>query len=99
MTNIIWKYELPRKTQFTMEMPKNAKILSLQLQNGKPCLWVVFDTKEKATKQPRKFYIMGTGIEFDNRMSLYVGTYQQEGRIWHLFEVISIGAKIAEILH
>ena len=35
----IWKQELEMKPLQTIQIPFDAKILSVQLQNGNPCIW------------------------------------------------------------
>ena len=73
-------------------MPRNAEILSLQMQGGIPVIWAIVNPK----KQKRKyvFHVFGTGYEmldYERKHYVYVGTVQQRGMmtlVWHIFEVI-----------
>jgi len=85
----IWKYKLNIYENGELEMPDGAVPLSVQSQNGQPCLWAMVDPEKELVL--RKFRIIGTGHKFNNsfKHSDYIGTFQQaEGFfIWHLFEV------------
>jgi hypothetical protein len=84
----IWKYEIPIKDDFTLEMPKDSKILSFQLQKDIPQLWAIVD--ENAEKEIREFKLLGTGLSFKKEELLgynFVGIIQMyDGDfILHLF--------------
>ncbi len=70
-------------------MPKGAKVLTVQVQNGTPCIWAAVDPCQTYLEM-RRFRIAGTGhpIE-DNIVDNYVGTIQKfDGKlVFHLFEV------------
>lgn len=96
----IWRYEIPIKQCFEIEMPKDARILlspfgSVQIKEGIPCIWVLVNTEEKE-KINMKFRIFGTGEPFPEKAKnlFYIGTFQMQGHItfvWHLFqEIINI---------
>lgn len=81
----IWKYPIPTRGTFALRMPQGAKILSLQVQNGIPCLWAMVD--ESARVKQRVFRTRGTGFPCDDLMELpFVGTYQQDSLVWHVFD-------------
>lgn len=86
----IFKYEISIKEKFDLELPSHSKILSFQLQNGKPYIWVLLD--ENKVLKHRYFTIVGTGHEFDYHPDImkYIGTIQmnQGALVWHLFEDI-----------
>jgi hypothetical protein len=66
-------------------IPKAFSPLSVQIQNGKLCLWALVDNEAK--KVTRNVYIVGTGNpapEQANR-SNYVGTVQSRPFVWHVF--------------
>jgi len=87
---VIWKYEIPIRDLFEIEMPDSAEVLCVQMQKETPCIWVMIPEKlEKNTK--RSFAIVGTGQSFNDANYFYVGTFQQyKGElIWHLFERFS----------
>jgi len=72
MMKTIWKYTLsPDDSEF--EMPKDAVVLSVQVQNNEPQLWVLVDPD--AEKEKRTFRIYGTGHiiqdDFDGIISVH----------------------------
>ena len=87
----IWKYEI-NEPEVTLMIPENAKVLDVQLQQGSPtpCIWVAVDTENILVE--RRFRIYGTGHPMDFKHAgaagvHYVGTFQLQGFVWHLFEV------------
>lgn len=84
----IFKYEIPIKDKFDLELPVHSKILSFQVQNEKPYIWVLLD--ENKVLRRRYFTIVGTGHEFYYHTDImkYIGTVQmaEESLVWHLFE-------------
>jgi len=88
----IWKFKLENSDTQSIEMPKNAKILTIQEQLGDICLWAMVDTEKKT--ETRHFEIFGTGESIYCDMGIerkYIGTYQlREGRlVFHIFERIN----------
>ena len=87
---IIWKYPLPGPTdEFTIKMPRNAKILCVQKQHGVPCMWAMTSGDDEVI--PRVFRIIGTGNPFDDASWLqYIGTFQELEvyLVRHLFEKV-----------
>jgi hypothetical protein len=72
-------------------MPKGAKILTLQVQMGKSCIWAEVDTK--AEPENRRFRWTGTGHEIPKGSAIlpdYVGTVQTDGGayVFHLYELL-----------
>lgn len=84
MTSSIWKFPLAEE----IEMPKKAKVLTVQVQRDIPCIWAVVDPS--ADREVRRFVIVGTGHSM-NRKGPYIGTFQLEGGalVFHVFEVES----------
>lgn len=82
----IWKFPLEWDygREAEVEMPKGAEILTLQVQHGIPCLWARLCPAREKVK--RRFSVIGTGWDFDGA-GAYVGTYQQDGFVWHVFEI------------
>lgn len=82
----IWKYVIPIKDHFELEMPFNSKILSFQLQKGVPMIWCQVNTDLKLIE--RKFRLCGTEHELENKYWKFIGTIQlREGNmVFHLFE-------------
>ena len=83
----IWKYEV-RTDCFEHEMPMGAKILTVQLQQGKAQLWALVDPM--AAKVTRRFATVGTGHSHEDTIddAAYVGTFQMHGGtlVIHLFD-------------
>lgn len=81
----VFKYELPVTDIFTLELPQEAEVLTVQVQYGKPCIWARVNPDAKT--EERKFRIAGAGndVEADAR---YIGTFQLENGslVFHLFE-------------
>lgn len=81
----VWKFAINPKT--TLEMPKGASILTMQLQNGIPCIWALVNPENE--KELRYFEIYGTGDSIDCVGKKYIGTFQVQSSIvlvYHLFE-------------
>lgn len=80
----IYKYSLEIKDEFKLSMPEKAKILSVQIQDGKPVMWAVVRTNRPL--EERHFKIFGTGHEHTFiDCYRYISTFQLNGYVWHLF--------------
>lgn len=93
MANVIWKYDLNPNEGDQMscflEMPAQAKILTVQIQHGKPRLWALVDPNR--SKELRRFQVVGTGHPFEPAPTAHhIGSFQMhEGTfIFHVFEVL-----------
>jgi hypothetical protein len=88
MKRQVWKYELQNMV-FQLEIPKGGTILSLQMQKGIPCIWILVDIE--AEKESRTFEVVGTGNPISHEEGQYVGTFQlQSGElVFHVFEVLN----------
>ncbi len=86
----IYKYELKTEKYQEIELPENSKILTAQIQNHVPCIWVEVDPLIKKTVF-RKFAFIPTGQAVDPQ-SLYIATLQFNGGsiVQHLYELTSI---------
>jgi hypothetical protein len=88
MMRTIWKYEMVVEGQQVHEMPMGAKVLCVQIQAGKPCIWALVDP-ERPMKE-YMFLTFGTGHEIpDNESLAYIGSYQlyNGAFVGHLFEM------------
>lgn len=67
-------------------LPQIIKILSLQEQNGRLCMWAIVDPT--APQSERHFEILGTGFPVAFGQRKYLGTVQmQQGTlVLHIFE-------------
>lgn len=88
MTQTIYKYSLPITDNFRLFLPLDPKILSAQVQNGLPCMWVQLDLSK--AKAFRSFHLMGTGHPMPPPEALgpFDGSFQlpEQGLVFHLFE-------------
>lgn len=84
----VFKYPLPISDVVEVVMPKDAKVLAVQVQNGTPCIWAAVNpTLEVET---RTFRIAGTGHSIvDEIIDDYIGTFQlYDGQlVFHVFEI------------
>ncbi len=87
----IWKYPLKSMEIQMIEMPLGAKILTVQVQHKKVCLWCLVNPNDNAMITKREIHIVGTGHDLDwsGLQTDYIGSYQlQEGRfVGHVFEL------------
>lgn len=84
----IWKYPLEIKPgRQHVDMPANAEILTAQMQGGAFCLWALVDPS--APSQRRMIAIFGAGHPVPDARRRYIGTTQQSGLAWHVFELLA----------
>ncbi len=81
----IHKFNIPEQGRFTLELPSNYWApLSVQLQNGNPCLWVMLDDEQP--KETVTFAVRGTGHPCEGlTIRMYVATFQTGPFVYHLF--------------
>lgn len=86
MKRTIYKYPLELEHLQGVTMPKDATILTVQVQRGVLCLWALVNPE--APPQLREIEIFGTGLPIQEWTRSYIGTVQmQEGMLaWHVFE-------------
>ena len=92
----IWKYplELTDSTQ-QIAMPKGAKILTVQMNDTKICIWALVDSDAETDYRDFKIYGTGHAIYQSIEDLAYVGTVQMGllgplGKsilVWHVFEL------------
>jgi hypothetical protein len=70
----IWKFPLEVTDMQNVTMPMGSKLLTVQLQNGAPCLWALCDTT--APMRLRTVWIFGTGHPVPMHAGEYLGTFQ-----------------------
>jgi hypothetical protein len=82
----IHKYDAPVDLINTLEipMPDGADVLCVQFQRDEPRIWAHIDLSRRPDVM-RRFRWVGTG--WNDVVGRYVGTVQQAGYVWHLFEV------------
>ncbi len=86
MTKQIWKYPVIGSS-FVLRMPAHSRILSVQIQQGEPQMWVLVDLEAPCVH--REFVFYGTGHPMPDDLGEFIGTFQvKEGSlVFHLFEV------------
>lgn len=78
----IFKYPISVQENL-IDLPVGAEILTIQLQNGEPHIWVKLDDEELDTEE-HSFTVVGTGWKL-GEIGNYLGTWQQNGLVWHVF--------------
>ena len=87
MSNVtIWKYVIKCKDAQSVELPKGAKILTLQMQYGLVCIWAEVDPD--ATLEDVVLLTVGTSHSLPLSRGKYIGTYQLEqgALVFHVYE-------------
>lgn len=83
----IHKYPLLIEQQQKVKMRRGFKILSLDVQDGVPCIWALIDDEAELINVPISTY--GTGHNIArygwNAWNKFVGTYQLDGFVGHVF--------------
>lgn len=80
----IYKYPLEVKHKQLFKVPVDIKPLSVQVQNGTPCLWAEVDNN--VAEKYITVYTIGTGIELPEGNIVYSGTYQyEECLVFHIY--------------
>lgn len=82
----IYKYEIPIKDSFALELPQGARILHINTQRDAPCLWAEID--DTAPKTTRWFEVYGTGHLMHDNPNAYIGTFfVHDGQfVFHVYE-------------
>lgn len=85
----VFKYPVPVADLFELEMPKDAQILTVQIQGEDIQMWALVDPESPT--ELRQFRLAGTGhsISVKHTVKRYIGTFQIRGGrlVFHLFEV------------
>lgn len=80
----IHKYPLEIKDLQVIKMHCDDKILTVQMHNGAPCIWAIVDTENEM--QTRLIYFHGTGNLLPDVDQKYIGTFQLDYFVYHVFE-------------
>lgn len=84
MTHVIYKYTLSDRYS-RVQMPRQAKVLSCQIQNHLPTLWMLVNTDE--LNEWRSFVGYVTGEQIDNPQDKkHLATLQIGEYVVHIFE-------------
>ena len=81
----IYKYPIETTDTQIVMMPQQAKILTVQVQHGRPCLWAEVNTIFAPERVVIETY--GTGHQILRGKREYIGTYQLYGGdlIFHVY--------------
>lgn len=81
----IWKWSLALTDVQALQIPRGAKLLSVQMQGELPQLWALVDPSEP--RDMRTIRIIGTGHPIDEHPGEYVGTFQMRdgALVFHVF--------------
>lgn len=91
MKKVIWKFELTDKGVQNISLPKDYQFLTIQTQNGTPCIWVLVNPDEEKIDEQFEIYGTGHNIHFDMGISRdYLGTFQDSYLVWHLFRYTGV---------
>lgn len=92
----IWKYNVHIndgqlvpwvKRRFSvLNLPKGTTILSVQEQHGHPVMWCLVDPSQPL--EERSFAIYGTSHNMPDEPGTFIGTFQLDQEVFHLFEVV-----------
>jgi len=81
----IFKYPISLSEAQTIELPEGATMLSIKMQRGFPCMWVLLDPE--APKRLRHFTLYPTGSIIPNRVGKYIDTFMthEDKLVFHVF--------------
>lgn len=79
----VWKFPLALTDYQQIDMPAGSEILTVQVQDGRPCLWAKVDKKAQASR--RGIFIVGTGHLMPVNAKAYIGTFQRQILVFHVF--------------
>lgn len=84
----VHKYSLLTADTVDIIMPKDAKILHIDVQDDRLCMWALIDSKR--TLERRRFRIAGTGHELKEPKLEHLGSaLLYNGKlVLHVFEVL-----------
>ena len=84
----VWKYPLEMKDLQHINIPVNAEILSVQVQQGVPTVWALVDPE--GAEVDFAFRMVGTGhpIGYGIAHFTFLGTFQLQrimDSVWHVW--------------
>ena len=82
---MIWKFPLEAKDTQEIAMPRSAHVLCVQIQRDVPCLWAE-RCQPFAPQASRVFFTYGTGHPMPENPGKYIGTYQLDTLVFHVYE-------------
>lgn len=88
MKKQIWKFELNTVDTQEVLVPDGAEILTVQVQNEKPCIWALVDINVGWVTITIEIFETGNPIEASVLNRTYIGTYQlsRGASVGHVFK-------------
>lgn len=82
----VWKYPVKFEDRFSVELPKGAEVLHVDLQRGGVFMWA--RVNPTALLEIRSFRMAGTGHEIGGDVGRHVGSFMLagDGLVFHVFE-------------
>jgi hypothetical protein len=80
---LIYKYPLNLTDTQLIELPKGSECLTVEMQQGHPCLWAIVDRSQP--NEFRTIFLVGTGHRVPEGFLQHLGTVQDAGFVWHFF--------------
>lgn len=86
MLRKIFKYPIDIADEQFLELPQDARILSVQVQDGIICIWAMVRPDNPTIR--RRILVVGTGNPLPDEIwaAHYLGTVQVGRGVWHVFE-------------
>lgn len=80
----IGKYALLGAQIERVNVPRGARVLTVQMQGAQVCLWALADSREPLVTMT--VWVFGTGFEMPEEVGRYLSTVQtRDGFVWHYF--------------
>lgn len=85
----IWKYPLQVTDEQAVPMPIGSQLMTVQMQNGTPCLWALVDETRNPSGTVKRIAIYGTGNPIPDDPGRYIATFQMSNGalVFHAFEL------------
>lgn len=87
MRKEIFKYQIKTIDEQKIHLPINAKILTLQLQLGEPCIWA--EVNPQGYSEVVTLLTFGTGHPIPEGCT-YIGTYQRQQFVFHVYRADTV---------
>jgi len=90
--NVVYKYPVKLYEEFTLALNTDSDFLKVDIQDGKPVLWVQnFNIQNPEKIKNRRFKCFYTGEPFGDKWNLYIGTFTSyNGYVFHLYEAVEL---------
>jgi len=81
----IWAFSIPSgSSAFQLEMPRGAQVVHIGIVKGVPS--ILARVKPDTETEIRRFALFGTADDIPADVGRYLGTFEDGGYIWHVFE-------------